>query len=64
MSKKQKEDSFFANYKLSLKHFVLPKQAYRMEIETMKEFFLEYLFTVRGSIVEIEVFDIEADTFR
>jgi hypothetical protein len=35
-----------------------------MEIETMKEFFLEYLFTIRGSIVEIEAFDIEADTFR
>ena len=35
-----------------------------MEIETMKEFLLEYLFTESGSFVEIESFQFERDTFN
>lgn len=34
-----------------------------MEIETMKEFFLDYLFTESGSFIEIESFDFEKSTF-
>ncbi|CAD8121707.1 unnamed protein product [Paramecium sonneborni] len=64
MEKKKKEDPFFSNYKLPLKHIVYPKQSYRMEIQTKKEFFLEYMFTEKGSIVEIESIEIQANTFR
>ncbi|CAD8095982.1 unnamed protein product [Paramecium primaurelia] len=64
MEKKKQDDAFFKNYKHPLKHIVYPKQSYRMEIQTKKEFFQEYLFTEKGSIIEIESIEIQASTFR
>ncbi|CAK60705.1 unnamed protein product (macronuclear) [Paramecium tetraurelia] len=64
MEKKKQDDTFFKNYKHPLKHIVYPKQTYRMEIQTKKEFFLEYLFTEKGSIIEIETIIIQSSTFR
>lgn len=35
-----------------------------MEIESLKEFLLEYLFTESGSFIEIESFQFERNTFN